>query len=331
MARSADHPHVVYEVFAAELGADTALPADLEDFLFPLQVAEAASSFVTRGGQLVEVTCRSLLDGRQTHFGRRAADADGQVVGRAGRGAEIHEFRAEKFQKRFLVQQRFGLLVEEGFVGGAAAFGDEQEFVFVAFVGVEIDLCGQVRARVLLLGHREGHHLRIAQVALLVGFVGAPGDTFGVVRSRKDILALLADADGRAGVLAGRQFAFGGDRLVEQHGVGHEFIVVGSFRILQNVAESLQMGRAQVERYVGIGFAGQQFDTFGIDLENAASVAFDDLDILFGQQTILRLVTFDREWFLIDEFRHGVEVFIVALEKLPIIRKFTKIKSEYSV
>ena len=84
VARSADHPHVVYEVFAAELGADTALPADLEDFLFPLQVAEAASSFVTRGGQLVEVTCRSLLDGRQTHFGRRAADADGQVVGRAG-------------------------------------------------------------------------------------------------------------------------------------------------------------------------------------------------------------------------------------------------------
>ena len=48
----------------------------------------------------------------------------------------------------------------------------------------------------------------------------------------------------------------------------------------------------------GIGFAGQQLDTFGIDLENAASVAFDDLDILFGQQTILRLVTFDREWFL---------------------------------
>ena len=96
-------------------------------------------------------------------------------------------------------------------------------------------------------------------------------------------------------------------------------------------AEGGEMGRAQVERYVGIGFAGQQFDTFGIDLENAASVAFDDLDILFGQQTILRLVTFDREWFLIDEFRHGVEVFIVALEKLPIIRKFTKIKSEYSV
>ena len=50
VARSADHPHVVYEVFAAELGADTALPADLEDFLFPLQVAEAASSSLPEVG-----------------------------------------------------------------------------------------------------------------------------------------------------------------------------------------------------------------------------------------------------------------------------------------
>ena len=121
VARSADHPHVVYEVFAAELGADTALPADLEDFLFPLQVAEAASAFVTRGGQLVEVTCRSLLDGRQTHFGRRAADADGQVVGRAGRRTEVEDMGLDEIGQRFLVQQRLGLLVEEGLVGRTAA------------------------------------------------------------------------------------------------------------------------------------------------------------------------------------------------------------------
>ena len=37
-----------------------------------------------------------------------------------------HEFRAEKFQKRFLVQQRFGLLVEEGFVGGMRVHPDEE-------------------------------------------------------------------------------------------------------------------------------------------------------------------------------------------------------------
>ena len=182
MARSADHPHVVHEILAAELGADAALAADFQHLLLPFQVAEAASALVARGGQLVEVAGRSLLHRRKAHLGRRAADADGQVVGRAGRRAEVEDMLLDEFRERLLVQQRLGLLVEESLVGRAAALGDEEELVLHAgLAAVDVDLRGKVRARVLLVGHRKGHDLRIAQVAVLVGLVNAPGDALGVV------------------------------------------------------------------------------------------------------------------------------------------------------
>ena len=55
MARQADHPHVVGEVLAAELGADADLVAELLDLLLELRVAEGAAERVARGGQVVEV------------------------------------------------------------------------------------------------------------------------------------------------------------------------------------------------------------------------------------------------------------------------------------
>ena len=318
MARSADHPHVVHEVLAAELGADAALAADFQHLLLPFQVAEAAAALVARGGQLVEVAGRSLLHRRKAHLGRRAADADGQVVGRTGRRAEVEDMLLDEFRERLLVQQRFGLLVEEGLVGRAAALGDEEELVLHAgLAAVDVDLRGKVRARVLLVGHRKGNHLRIAQVTVLVGLVNAPGDALGVVGPRPDILALVADADGRAGVLAGGQFAFGRDGLVQQHRVGHELVVVGGFGVFENVAQFLEMRGAQVERHVGISLLRKQFEALGIDLEDLASVALHDLHVLLRQKTVLGFVFPHGERLLIDEICHSIYNVCMLLPVCP--------------
>ena len=169
MARRTDHPHVMHEVLAAELSAHAALLTDFfEHLLLPFQIAEAAAALVARRGQRVEITCRGLLHGREAHFGRRSADADRQMVGRAGRSAQILDVGTDELGERLLVEQRLGLLVEEGLVGRTAALGDEEELVLHAGVAsVDVDLRRKVRARILLVGHREGNHLRIAQVALL--------------------------------------------------------------------------------------------------------------------------------------------------------------------
>ena len=305
MARSADHPHVVHEVLAAELGADAALAADFQHLLLPFQVAEAAAALVARGGQLVEVAGRSLLHRRKAHLGRRAADADGQVVGRAGRRAEVEDMLLDEFRERLLVQQRLGLLVEESLVGRAAALGDEEELVLHAgLASVDIDLRREVRARVLLVDHREGHNLRIAQVTLLIGLVDTLCDALCIVGARPDILALVGDADGRAGVLAGRQLALGGHALIQQHRVGHELVVVRSLGIIEDVAQFLQVRRTQVERHIAVCGLRQQLEARGIHLQDLASVALDDLHVILRQKTVLRFVLLNRERLLINEICH---------------------------
>ena len=77
------------------------------------------------------------------------------------------------------------MLVEVGFVGAAAAFGDEEEGVFVGVfwggVGEEVDLGGEVGGGVFFLEHFEGGDLGVAEVFFLVGVVDAFGERCGVV------------------------------------------------------------------------------------------------------------------------------------------------------
>ena len=117
------------------------------------------------GGELVEVVRRGELGRLDGELRRRAADHDGQVVRRAGGGAERLHLVEHPRQQRRLVEQRLGLLEQVALVGAAAALGDEQELVGVAVDGGDLDLGRQVGAGVDLVVHRERRHLAVAQVA----------------------------------------------------------------------------------------------------------------------------------------------------------------------
>ena len=98
VAGEADDAHVVAEVLAAELGADAEAAGQLEHLLLELGVAEAVGGDRARLGQGVEVLRRRVLRCLQGELGARAADDDGQVVGRAGRGAERAQLLVEEAQ-----------------------------------------------------------------------------------------------------------------------------------------------------------------------------------------------------------------------------------------
>ena len=115
----------------------------------------------------------------------------------------------------------------------------------------------------------------------------------------------MADADGRAGVLARGEFALGRNDLVEQHGVSHELVVVGGLGIVEDVAQLLQVGGTQVERHVAVSGFGQEFEASGVDLEDLAAVAFDDFHVILRQQTVLGFVFPDGERLLINEISHN--------------------------
>ena len=121
---------------------------------------------------------RGQLGRLERDLGRRAADDDGEVVRRAGRGAERPQLLVEPRQQRLRVEQRLGLLEQVALVGRAAALGHEQELVGVAVDRADLDLGRQVVAGVDLVPHVERRHLRVAQVARWVGVEDAAGDGF---------------------------------------------------------------------------------------------------------------------------------------------------------
>ncbi len=100
MARQPDDPHVVAEVFAAELGADAHLLSHLVDLRLHLQVAERLSVIVAARGQGVEVARAGQLDRFQGQLRRGAADDDGQVVGGQAAVPRVRIFSSRKERRR---------------------------------------------------------------------------------------------------------------------------------------------------------------------------------------------------------------------------------------
>ena len=159
MTRQTDHPYVVYQIFTPELSSDSALTTDFQHLLFPFKVAERPTALVSRGRQMVEVSGRSLLHRSEVHLGRCSPDDQRQMVRRTCRCSQIHNVSLDEFGQRLLVEQRFGLLIEERLVGRTASLCNKQEAVLIPLRSIQIDLSRQVRSGIFLLGHGKRNHL----------------------------------------------------------------------------------------------------------------------------------------------------------------------------
>ena len=142
-------------------------------------------------------------------------------------------------------QDRRRRLKQKGLVGRAAALGDEQELVGILALGIDLHLRRHVVLGVLLLEHRQRRQLRIAQIAPEICVARALGQSRLVGAVGEDHAALLAHDDRRAGVLAHRQNAAGGDVGVFQKVIGDEAVIAGRFRVVENLAQLLEMRRPQ--------------------------------------------------------------------------------------
>ena len=176
---------------------------------------------------------------------RRAADDDGEMIRRARGGAEREHLFLQEGQHAVVRQDRRRRLEQERLVGRAATLGNEQKFVGVLAFRVDLDLGRHVRLGVLLLEHGNRRELRIAQIAFQIRVARALRERGFVVARGKDHAALLAHDDGRAGVLAHRQHAAGGDVGVLEEIVGDELVVIGRFRVVEDLAQLLEVRRAQ--------------------------------------------------------------------------------------
>src|SRR5699024_11738537 len=107
----------VAEVFAAELRTEAEVLGELEDRLLELLVTEAVPGDCVAGRRkVVEVVGAGEFRGLERELGRRAADDDGQMVGRAGRSTQGGDLLREEVEHRFLIEHGLRLLIEEGLV-----------------------------------------------------------------------------------------------------------------------------------------------------------------------------------------------------------------------
>mmetsp|Transcript_39878 Transcript_39878/g.127519 ORF Transcript_39878/g.127519 Transcript_39878/m.127519 type:complete len:414 (-) Transcript_39878:45-1286(-) len=121
VARQPYHAHVMAEIFPSELRPDAHLLGELMDLRLPFQVPEGAPMHVPAGVQVVVVARRGHLDRLEVVLRAQAADDHREVVGRTRGSPEGLDLLVEKLDELRGVEQRFGLLKQEGLVRRAAA------------------------------------------------------------------------------------------------------------------------------------------------------------------------------------------------------------------
>ena len=305
MPRQPDHARFQAEPLAAELGPQPDAARGLHQRGLELEVPEGMPGGRAAGGQAVQVAGRGELDGLQGQLGRGPADDHRQVIRRAGGGAQRLHLARQVVDQALGVEDGLGFLEQEGLVGRPAALGDEEEAVLVAGDRVELHLGGQVAAGVDLLVHGEGCVLRVAQVAAGVGVEDPAGESLLVAVAAEDPLALFADHDGRAGVLAHRE-----DHLGRDHRVLHELerdvaVVGGALRVLEDLRQQLQVRGTVEVRHVGERLPRQQRQRLGRHLQDFGPLEPDRGHVAFGQPTVLGPVPRKREHLLEFELVHA--------------------------
>ena len=103
--------------------------------------------------------------------------------------------------------------------------------VFIALCGMDVDLSRKIASGVHLFIHSEGCILAITKVIGGISEIYTMRNTFFVVATSIYVLTFRGMANRRAGVLAERKLAFGGNFGVAQHCKCYKLIVLACFRI----------------------------------------------------------------------------------------------------
>src|SRR5262245_66069686 len=104
MSWQTNHTHIVTEIFAAELGADTGRLSHLENFRLHFEIAEGVAIFTALRWQFVEILRRCKLHGFHREFGARTAYNNREMIRRASSRSERKHFLFQKCQHTIMCQ-----------------------------------------------------------------------------------------------------------------------------------------------------------------------------------------------------------------------------------
>ena len=185
-----------------------------------------------------------------------------------------------------------------------APLGHEEKLVGVAVYGRDVDLRGEVRARVHLVEHVEGRELRVAQVARLVRLIDAAREGLLVAAAGEHVLALLAHHDGGARVLTHREHTARGDGGVLEQVEGHEAVVGRGLRVVENLPQLREVTGPKQVRDVAHGLAREERESLRIDAEKGLTERLEGRHMIGRHEAKGRVVVAERERVLRREGAH---------------------------
>lgn len=165
------------------------------------------------------------LGGLQRELRGRTTNDNRQVIRRAGRRPQAFDLPPQEVQHPLLIQERFGLLVEEGLIGTPTTLGHEEELVLRSFTQRNLYLGRQIGSRIDLVPHGDRRHLGVPQIELLESVKDAVRKVLGVLAVSDHPVTPLGRNDRRAGVLAHGQNTPGGHVGVLQQVQGHVAVI----------------------------------------------------------------------------------------------------------
>ena len=162
--------------------------------------------------------------------------------------------------------------------------------------------------------------MRVPQVEISVRIENPATDVLLVLPGCPDALTALAHDDRRAGVLAHRQDAPGGDVGVLQQIEGDEAIVGAGFGVIEDGGELCQVIGAKQVRDVVERLVGQQSKDVGFDGYKRAPAGVNDVDSLGGDKPIggFAAAGLPGQQIGVGEIRHDVSVCPQRLAWRPI-------------
>jgi hypothetical protein len=167
--------------------------------------------------------------------------------------------------------------------------------IFVAVIGVELDLRGQVGLGVDLAIHVQRRQLRVTQVAGQVRVIHAASDRLLVVPVRQHVLSALAHDDRRTGVLTHRQDAARSDVGVLEQIERHEAIVRRCLGIVQDATQLREVPGPQEMRDVAHGLCGEPAQRLGRHLQKVLAEGAFHLHVVAREQPVGRGVLSERK------------------------------------
>ena len=197
------------------------------------------------------------------------------MIWRTSRSAEtFHLFNEERYECALVLNDSLRHGIEISFISRASALGNHDKTIFVSLFGFNIYLGGKITFGVNLVIHGERRILRVTQIILSESVVNTSAQCFGIIETCPNLLPFFSVNYGGARILTERKHAFYRSFCIAQESERNIFVVVRSFRVVENGGNLFVVFATQHKFHIMECLLCKKRQSFGGNLQDLFSFKF---------------------------------------------------------